>query len=382
MLITKLVTVGSVLLSGAAAAPKPAPLFYKGHDLSSLKIMEEGGVIYKDTAKNNETRPAEDILGDGGMNTVRLRLWVDPIPGQYDLAYILDLAKRFASKGYHIYLDYHFSDTWADPQHNNAPAAWPTTLPELSTTIRAYVNTTLHAFSAAGVDLSIVSLGNEVRHGMVWPLGYVDVDAFASDRARAANFTGLATIYSAARAGVRDAAASGVRRPDVMIHVDNGWNVTLQETWFAALVDTGLVSAADWDVFGFSFYPFYGTQATFANLKKSLTTMSRKYKKPVQVVETDYPVLCSGTWGPVPDLSEPSVPVSVEGQIEWVRKVIDVVRRVPEGRGTGVHYWEPAWTNLTSLGSACDDAILFDADYSTFPTTYAYSRKSVAMFNY
>lgn len=55
-----------------------APYFYKGHDLSSLKIMEDGGAIYKDTMRNNRTRPAEDILGDGGMNTVRLRLWVHP----------------------------------------------------------------------------------------------------------------------------------------------------------------------------------------------------------------------------------------------------------------------------------------------------------------
>ncbi|KAK0644795.1 putative arabinogalactan endo-beta-1 [Lasiodiplodia hormozganensis] len=381
MLITKALAVGSFLLSGAAAAPKPAPVFYKGHDLSVLKIMEEGGVVYHDTAKKNVTRPAEDILGDGGMNTVRLRLWVDPIPGQYDLPYVLDLAKRFASKGYHIYLDYHFSDTWADPQHNNAPAAWPTTLPELSKTIRSYVNSTLHTFKDAGVDLSIVSLGNEIRHGMVWPLGYVEVDTFP-DRARAKNFTGLATIYSAARRGVDDAVTGGVHKPDVMIHVDNGWNVTLQEAWFSALTDTGLVTTADWDVFGFSFYPFYGTAATFKNLKKSLTTMSRKYKKPVQVVETDYPVLCSGQWGPVPDLSEPSIPVSVDGQIDWVHKVIDVVRQVPQGRGTGVHYWEPAWTNLTSLGSACDDAILFQADYSAWPTTNAYSRKSVNMFNY
>lgn len=47
--------------------------FYKGHDLSSLKILEEGGAIFHDSARHNVTRAAEDILGDGGMNTVRLR---------------------------------------------------------------------------------------------------------------------------------------------------------------------------------------------------------------------------------------------------------------------------------------------------------------------
>lgn len=306
---------------------------------------------------------------------------MNPIPGQYDLPYTLELAKRFAAKGYRIYLDYHFSDDWADPQHNIAPAAWPTTLPEVATTIRAYVNSTLHAFSAANVSLSLVSLGNEIRHGMVWPLGRVDVDTTPAS-ARAQNFTGLATIFAAARRGVDDATAGGMPKPAVMIHIDNGWNLTLQEAWFGALVDTGLVTTHDWDVFGFSFYPFYGTQATFANLAATLNAMAGRYAKPVQVVETDYPVLCSGTWNPAPELSEPEIPVSVEGQTEWVRRVVDVVRRVPHGRGTGVHYWEPAWTNLTSLGSACDDAILFRADYSGFPETTAYSRSSVDMFNY
>jgi arabinogalactan endo-1,4-beta-galactosidase len=83
--------------------------FYKGHDLSSLKLLEDGGSIFKDTAKYNQTRPAEDILGDGGMNTVRLRIWVNPSDGVNGLNYTLDLAKRFYKKGYKIYLDFHFA---------------------------------------------------------------------------------------------------------------------------------------------------------------------------------------------------------------------------------------------------------------------------------
>ena len=52
------------------------PFFYKGFDLSSLKIEEDGGAVYKDTMHGNVTRPVEDMLE--GMNVVRLRLWVDP----------------------------------------------------------------------------------------------------------------------------------------------------------------------------------------------------------------------------------------------------------------------------------------------------------------
>lgn len=72
-------------------------------------MLEEGDCIYKDTARNNQTRPAKDILGDGGMNSVRLRVWVNPVGGTYGLEYNLELAKRFQDEGYKIYLDFHFS---------------------------------------------------------------------------------------------------------------------------------------------------------------------------------------------------------------------------------------------------------------------------------
>lgn len=65
------------LLLPVAALSLPASqspsFFYQGHDLSSLQLLEETGSIYKDSARQNATRPAEAILGDGGMNTVRLR---------------------------------------------------------------------------------------------------------------------------------------------------------------------------------------------------------------------------------------------------------------------------------------------------------------------
>ncbi|KAF2499956.1 glycosyl hydrolase 53 [Lophium mytilinum] len=342
-------------VEGGYGGRNAQPVFYQGHDLSSLGIMEQGGAVYHDTARHDQTRAAEDIRGDGGMNTVRLRLWVNPIPGQYDLSYVLALAKRFAKKNYRIYLDFHFSDNWADPDHNIAPAAWPTTVPALSNTLRTYVRETILTFKHAGVDLSLVSLGNEIRNGMLWPLGQVDVD-ITPHSALVSNFTNLATLYAAARSGVTDAVNAGAAKPQVLIHIDNGWNITLQTTCF---------------------YPFYGTDATLANLQNSLHTLARHYGKPLQVVETDWPAICSGS--DAPELSEPSVPISAKGQIEWVHDVIKVVKGVPGDLGQGFNYWEPAWLNMTSLGSACQDAILFDTDWSRYPKMEAYSRESVGM---
>ena len=91
---------------------------------------------------------------------------------------------------------------------------------------------------------------------MLWPVGYVGVDVQPWS-ATVANFSSLATLYKAARAGVDDAIHSGVRRPEVMIHVDNGWNVTLQQRWYGALIANGVPESA-FDTIGVSFYPFYG----------------------------------------------------------------------------------------------------------------------------
>lgn len=235
----------------------------------------------------------------------------------------------------------------------------------------------MKTFSSAGVDLALVSLGNEVRNGMIWPLGRVSVDV-EPQSARTANFTNLATLYAAAREGVRDAVATGVHAPQVMIHIDNGYNLTLQQRWFEALTATGKVSRSDWDVIGLSFYPFYGTAATLSNLKKTMRWLANKYSKPIHVVETDWPAICEGESAPA--LSEPSIPASVAGQLLWGREVMKALESVPKGLGQGVNYWEPAWLNNTGLGSACQDAILFETDWSQWPKVTAYSRESVNLF--
>jgi arabinogalactan endo-1,4-beta-galactosidase len=191
----------------------------------------------------------------------------------------------------------------------------------------------MQTFSDAGVDLALVSLGNEIRNGMIWPLGRVSVD-LEPQRARTANFTGLATLYAAAREGVRDAVAAGVHAPQVMIHIDNGYNLTTQQRWFEALTATGKVKTRDWDVIGLSFYPFYGTGATLKNLKDTMTWLAKKYSKPIHVVETDWPAICTGE--DAPTLSEPSIPASAEGQLEWGRKVLKIVKGLPNGLGQGI----------------------------------------------
>lgn len=91
-----------------------AALQYRGADISSVLIEEEAGIEYKNA--NGEVQPLETILKANGINSIRQRLWVDPGDGNYNLDYNLELAARVQDAGLGIYLDMHFSDTWADPQ--------------------------------------------------------------------------------------------------------------------------------------------------------------------------------------------------------------------------------------------------------------------------
>ncbi|KAL0938236.1 glycoside hydrolase family 53 protein [Colletotrichum truncatum] len=356
--------------------PPRRPKFYYGHDISSVKWLEDSGASFKDSARHNKTRPLEDILGDGGMNAARLRLWVDPPSGDHNLEYNLELASRLYKKGYAIYLDFHFSDNWADPGKQITPAAWPTTFDALSKTLRNYVKDTLIAFHKAGIDLAIVSLGNEVTHGMLWPLGYATIDIHPKS-SRIANFTDFARLYTSARGGVDDAVRRGVSKPDTMLHLSFGWNSTLQEIFYETLIETGIVKPADWDVFGISFYPWNGLRATYDNLRKTIGVFtSPPYVKPVHVVETDYPVSC-----PALNISNADrLTLSPQGQTDWVREVVDILKETPKNLGRGIWYWEPASIDNPPLGSACEDVLLFDRQITSDSKLVGYSRESVNMY--
>jgi arabinogalactan endo-1,4-beta-galactosidase len=264
----------------------------------------------------------------------------------------------------------HFSDTWADPGKQYLPSAWDNSSVEtLAADLRSYVNSTIQAFTDGGVDIALLSLGNEITHGILWPFG--KLTELAADQ----DFTAFATLWAAARAGVEDAVSAGSSRPEVMIHLDNGWKEETLLWYFEGLFATGLVSADDVDVFGFSIYPFYGTGATIEALNSSLTTVANTFNKPIHVAETDFPVSCTT------DVAlSTNITASAQGQIEWTQAIIEVLEGLPNGLGVGIFYWEPAFIEVASLGSACDSALLFSVDWTTWPATEVTALESVNMY--
>lgn len=114
MLLLSLSAIAACLSTANAALP------YKGVDWSSAIVEERADVNYKDI--NGQAKPLERILADNGVNTVRQRAWVTPTGGTYNLDYNIQLGRRAKAAGLSVYLDLHFSDTWADPAHQTIPS--------------------------------------------------------------------------------------------------------------------------------------------------------------------------------------------------------------------------------------------------------------------
>ncbi|KAG3113758.1 hypothetical protein PI124_g5489 [Phytophthora idaei] len=302
----------------------------KGHDLSSVGLMETSqGANWISTSGN--TTSIESILGAGGMDTVRLRIWTS---GDYDLDYTLALAQRFSKAGYKIYLDMHFSDTWADPTDQAIPSSWDdSSVTTLAADLQAYVTSTLKSFTDGGVDLEILSLGNEITNGFLFPTGKIKDD-----------YSNFATLWKAARQGVTDAVSAGTTQP--------------KTTWTCSA----------------SRSTYYDTEATIEALTSSLTQLANTYKKPIYIAETDWPTECTKV-----TLSA-SYPVSAQGQSEWVVAVMKVLESLPSSLGAGIFYWEPAYLTVASLGSSCESALLFSVKWDNGPKAYATALSSVNMF--
>ncbi|KAI8072325.1 glycoside hydrolase family 53 protein [Gongronella butleri] len=326
--------------------------FYYGHDISSLPMLEGKGQAYYTTSGTKQN--LDVILSAGGANFVRSRIWVNPSDGVYGLDYNLALGKRAKAEGLGFFLDFHYSDTWADPSAQTIPSGWPTAVADLKWQVYNYTLAVVKAFVAEGVHIDIVSIGNEINNGLLWPTG------------ASSNFANIAAILHSAAWGVKDGDTTNT--PLIMVHTANGWDVSTQKWFYSNLMAQGTFLSTDFDLMGFSFYPFYGTSATISNLVTTANTMIGLYGKQIVVAETDWPNICSGV-----TLSDTSIPVSAAGQIEWVQDVITAVKGLNNGKGKGVFYWEPGWVNNAALGSSCSSAILTDYSGQALSSVNMYS---------
>lgn len=296
--------------------------FAFGADLSFLKQAEDKGMIFKD---GTNAAPGLQIFHNHGYNWVRLRIFVEPVTNQLpnNLAYTIAMAQDAKKLGYQFLLDFHYANTWADPGKQPTPVTWEKmSHSERVSAVFAYTRDAIAAFRDAGVLPDMVQIGNEVTHGILWPDGKLPEHWD--------NFTHY--IYAGIN-GV-DAGRGNGKRPKIMIHVDCGGDRKKTQWFFDKLNSYDI----PYDVIGFSYYPWW--HGTLTDLRENLAFAAHEYGKDVIVVETAY------HWKPnreTADRPEP-FPETPEGQRQFLDELTRTVMAVPDNRGRGVFWWEPAVT--------------------------------------
>jgi len=291
--------------------------FIIGADISWIQQQEAEGRRWSDQGDRKEIL---SILNDHGFNWARLRIFVNPrAPGGYskegfcDLEHTLEMARRIEAAGMGLLLDFHYSDTWADPGHQRKPEAW-TDLhrARLEKAVHDHTREVMAALKKQGTTPGIVQIGNEINHGMLWPDGKVWQ-------------TGKWDVFC----GLIKAGITAVKEVDpsvkTMLHLALGG----QNRRSRAFLDNVLARALEFDVIGQSYYPKW--HGTLDDLNANLTDLAERYRKPIVVVEYSLPN---------------------------VRKINDVVHGLPNGTGLGTFIWEP-----TKWGGPA----LFDATGKTKP---------------
>lgn len=189
-----------------------------------------------------------------------------------DLEYTIALAREAKERGFKFLLDYHYADSWADPQKQPTPAAWDTTdIEALADSVYAYTGNTIRAFREAGVIAEMVQLGNEVRNGMMWPLGRLP-----------GNWDNFARLFKAGLDGV-DAGRGRAPHPLIMLHYDNGADTEGAKAFFDNFNDYNI----PYDIIGLSYYPWW--HGNLLELRDNLLSILANYPdKGVRLLMTAY----------------------------------------------------------------------------------------------
>lgn len=240
-----------------------------GADISWLPQLESRGVRFYENGK--EIDPVK-LLAEHGMNFIRLRIFVNPgakdgyAPGTgfCGLDSTLAMAKRAKEAGMKLLLDFHYSDTWADPQKQYTPEAWSKLdYQQLKDTVYQYTVRVLKDFEAQGTLPDMVQVGNEINHGLLWPMGHIS----HPDQ--------LAGLLKEGIAGVK---AVNPQTP-VMMHLALGGQNQEAKFW----LDNMLARGVQFDVIGLSYYPRW--HGTLDDLQKNLHELALRYHKPLYVAE-------------------------------------------------------------------------------------------------
>ncbi|MDB5119920.1 MAG: arabinogalactan endo,4-beta-galactosidase [Sphingobacteriales bacterium] len=287
-----------------AVTPILSENFVKGADISWLTEMEAANVkFYNSAGTENDLI---QILKDKGMNSVRLRVWVNPTDGWNNIADVLAKSLRAKALGMRILIDFHYSDSWADPGKQTKPSAWiGQNIMQLKQSVYDHTVNVLTVLKNNGITPEWVQVGNETNDGMLWEEGRASKNMKNFAELIQSGYTAVKAVSSTSK---------------VMVHISNGYDNGLFRWIFDGLKANG----ANWDVIGMSLYPSSTNWSTLnTQCLTNMNDMVSRYGKEVMVCE---------------------VGMSVTATTECKAFLSDIILKtnsVAGKKGLGVLYWEP-----------------------------------------
>jgi len=291
--------------------------FVKGADVGFLTGQERHGVKFHD--RNGRERECLELLkNDYQMSAIRMRVWVNPRGGSCDKNELLAMARRVKALGMQLMVDFHYSDSWADPAKQPIPKAWEGhTYKQMKRDLAQHTIEVLTLLKENDIEPRWVQVGNETANGLLWPMGHIEKNP--------KQYAGFI------RAGY-DAVKKVFPKAIVIVHLDRGHKQSLYD-WNLDIVRK---YGGRWDMIGMSLYPYWAMEGhpelkaddIITDCMSNIRHVSEKYKCDVMIVETGFEV-------------DEQHPEKMEEGRRQLTRVIKEARSMTNGHCRGVFYWEP-----------------------------------------
>ena len=303
--------------------------FAFGADVSFVPMMENWGTKWLD--KNGRQKDILQILKEQGINNIRLRVWTVS-SGASSKQEVVSMCKRAKAKGMGVMIDFHYSDTWADPGSQTIPAAWTDhSVEALAQHVYDHTYDVLSAIKAAGIVPKWVQVGNETKRGMLYPVGQTN--------------KGGSVAFAKFVLNGYNAVKAVDSTMQVIVHLPDGHDNSLYRSIFDGLKKNG----AKWDIIGLSAYPRWSHldgPTMITKVMANINDLKSRYKKPCMVVETGhYP----------------------KEAVIGNQYLVGVMDKMIKNGDLGCFYWEPesmggydmgAWDEATRKPTVMMDAFL------------------------
>lgn len=337
--------------------------FIKGVDISMLRQVEENGGLFYDDGNQVD---AMELFKSKGFNTARVKVWHTPSLNYNSANEVLETALRATSAGLDVLLNFHYSDTWADPSNQHKPSAWDDlNFETLCDSVRQYSHGLVTRLKNQNTLPKYVQIGNETDCGILWPDGYVCGESNSEIQ-----WEKLRTLFANAIEGI-NSALDIEDTLKIISHVSSGGN------WF---FNNLMLEGIDFDILGISYYPMW--HGTLADLEQNINNLSNQFQKPVLVLETAYPFTLQ--WNDnthnVLGLETQLLPgyeASEEGQVLFLNDLVSLVNE--NIFGLGLCYWAPDWISTDQFGSPWENQTLFDFEGESLEALSVFDNETVSV---